>query len=93
METIIRNVRDLASDERRFYEQTLGHSLADDQQIIIQVTSAVTAGSLPPDDRVQVGGVGALPAWCNVFEGLSDDEIAEVERIALQRSDMSRPSP
>ena len=32
-----------------------------------------------------------LPDWCNVYEGLSDEEIAEIERIALTRADLTRP--
>ena len=39
MDTIRRNVRDLDSDERRLYEQTIGHELAENQQIIIQIIS------------------------------------------------------
>jgi hypothetical protein len=32
-----------------------------------------------------------LPAWCNVYEGLSEGEIADLERIVLTRADLSRP--
>ena len=35
--------------------------------------------------------VSQLPDWCNVYDGLSDDEIAEVEAIALDRSRFIRP--
>ena len=91
MDTIKRNVRDLDSDERRLYEQTIGHKLAENQQIIIQVIS-VDTGPEPPDNGTGRLPAGTLPAWCNVFEGLSDEEIADVERVALQRSDMTRPS-
>lgn len=31
-----------------------------------------------------------LAAWHKVYEGLSDEEIAEVEAIALRRNDFSR---
>ena len=33
-----------------------------------------------------------LPNWCNVYDGLTDQEIAGVEEIIRQRSDMTRPS-
>jgi predicted DNA-binding antitoxin AbrB/MazE fold protein len=33
-----------------------------------------------------------LPAWCNVYEGLSDDEVADLEKVILQRADLTRPS-
>lgn len=36
------------------------------------------------------GGSPALEAWHQVYEGLSDDEIAEVEAIALDRGPFFR---
>jgi len=35
---------------------------------------------------------GKLPEWCNVYAGLSDEEIADVEKTILTRADLSRPS-
>jgi predicted DNA-binding antitoxin AbrB/MazE fold protein len=35
----------------------------------------------------------ALEAWHQVYEGLSADEIAEVEAMALDRSRLSRDKP
>ena len=31
-----------------------------------------------------------LPDWCNVYAGLTDDEVAEVEKVILQRADLTR---
>jgi len=36
-------------------------------------------------------GGGSLPDWCNVYDGLTDDEIEDVEAVILNRSDLSRP--
>lgn len=33
---------------------------------------------------------GGLPEWCNVYEGLSEEEIAEMEQVVLTRADMTR---
>jgi hypothetical protein len=38
------------------------------------------------------GNASALPDWCNVYDGLSDDEIAAAEQVILQRADLTRPS-
>ena len=35
---------------------------------------------------------GKLPEWCNVYEGLTDEEIADLEKTILTRADLSRPS-
>ena len=32
----------------------------------------------------------ALPKWCDVYAGLSDDEIAELEKVILIRADLTR---
>lgn len=31
-----------------------------------------------------------LPAWCDVYDGLTDDEIADLENVILQRADLTR---
>jgi hypothetical protein len=33
-----------------------------------------------------------LPDWCNVYEGLSERQIAEVEQMLKQRADFTRPA-
>ncbi len=38
------------------------------------------------------GETVALPVWCNVYEGLSDEEIADLDRTILTRADLTRPS-
>ena len=32
----------------------------------------------------------ALPDWCKVYDGLSDEQLAEIEAIVLTRSDFTR---
>ncbi|HVW02647.1 MAG TPA: hypothetical protein VHB77_19985 [Planctomycetaceae bacterium] len=82
METITRAVRDLAANERSTVEQLVGHTLLDDQQVIIQIVAAEPLPEpLPPGDQ--------LPDWCNVFEGMTDEEIADLEK-SIFRSHASR---
>ena len=33
-----------------------------------------------------------LPDWCDVYEGLSDEEIADIETVILDRNGWSRSS-
>lgn len=42
----------------------------------------------PPtnSDRVE------LPEWCNVYDGLTDQQLEEMEAVILERADLSRPS-
>ena len=87
METVIRHVRDLGASERSALEQLVGHTLHENQQLVIQVmTFNVPAAGAPRP-------AGAtLPDWCKVFEGLTDEEIAAVESVALQRANLTRSS-
>lgn len=89
MESIIRNVADIEADDRRSLEHVVGRHLEDNQQVIIQVK---TVGHTEPIENSTQPSAGALPDWCNVYEGLSDDEIAEVEAAALDRSSWNRPT-
>ena len=86
METIVRQVRDLHDDERSALEQLVGHALRENQQLVIQILSV----SLTPQEPAPVATKSKLPDWCNVFEGLSDSQIAGVEAVALQRADLTR---
>lgn len=89
MQSIVRKVKDIERDERCHLEKVLGRKLTDDQQLVIQVielppepATGEKAKAVQPPDR--------LPEWCNVYEGLTVEEIAEIEEIILTRADMSR---
>ena len=91
VESVIRNVRDLERHERRVYESVLGEKLREDQKILIQVIDL----SGRPAEEPAAGAPAAaapLPEWCRVYEGLSDQELAEVEDVVLARADLTRPS-
>lgn len=80
MEAVIRKVRDIEADERRALEHVIGQQLTENQQIIIQV---VDLGNSRSDQ---------LPEWCNVYEGLTEQEIDELESVIRERADLARPS-
>ncbi|MCI0680788.1 MAG: hypothetical protein L0Y71_01680 [Gemmataceae bacterium] len=86
METIVRHVRDMNTTQRSALEQLVGHNLRENQQLVIQVMTL----SGPAEQRA--GPDATLPDWCNVYEGLTDEQIAGVERVALQRADLARTS-
>ena len=87
MKKITRNVKELGSDEKRVYESVIGHELCENQQIILQViTPRETAEVTPPPQQPS----GTLPDWCNVYDGLSDEEIDDLEKVILDRSNWSR---
>ena len=89
MAPVTRNVRDLPTEERRVFEAVLGERLHEDQQVMLQVITPGSAIAAEPD----ASSLGALPEWCNVYEGLTDAEIAEIESVILDRSHWNRQSP
>ena len=91
MESIIRNVRDIDSRERQALEHVLGQQLKENQKIIIQIVT-VSNESMETEPAQEHMPAAPLPEWCNVFAGLTDEQVAEVEDVVLQRSDLSRAS-
>ena len=95
MEEIIRNVSELSSDERHACELAVGHELQENQQLIIQIHAIdeSTRTKVPSKAIPGNGSRGsALPDWCNVYDGLSDAEIAAIEADILERADLTRSS-
>ncbi len=89
MEPIIRNVRDIEISVRRVLEHVLGRQLQENQQVIIQVATLENQsaeGNKGPSEVLPE----KLPDWCNVYEGLTEAQIAEVEEVVLQRADLTR---
>ncbi len=85
METVTRNVRDLEATERTAVEQLVGHALRENEQLIIQVVSMDLQEPSHGDPRP----VQAVPDWCNVYEGLTDEQIDEIDK-SIVRCNLSR---
>jgi hypothetical protein len=75
MMTITRNVRDIDTVGRLALEHVLGAPLREDQQVVITIQPASKA---------------PLPSWLNLYEGMTDEEIADVETAILERDRTSR---
>jgi hypothetical protein len=93
MTTIIRGVRDLENLQRQQLELIVGRDLRDSEQVVIRIVdheAGTNAGGEGDSSEPLTDAVPALPEWCHVYAGLSDEEIAEVERIALTRANLTR---
>ena len=87
MESFIHNVRDLNGNDRSAVERLVGHTLGENQQLVIQVVNL----DVPSADQGPATSDGQLPDWCNVYEGLSDERIAGLERAISRRLDLTHP--
>lgn len=87
MESIIRDVSALDEAQRHTLEHVIGRELRENQQLVIQIVNLDLTPETSSPGTAPVAG--QLPEWCNVYEGLSDDEIADIES-AIVRSTASR---
>jgi hypothetical protein len=93
METVIRNVGEIDAHDREALEHVLGHALRENQQVVIRIVNL--PGQTEPVPAAAINGANGsatLPEWCNVYDGLTEDEIADMEKTILQRADLGRPS-
>lgn len=82
MKQTTHQVGELNNAERSTLERLLGHPLRENEQLVIQISIASRQPEILP--------AAGLPDWCNVFEGLTEEEVADVEKAALRRADLSR---
>ncbi len=85
METIKRQVGELQANERSAAELLLGHRLRGNEQLILHVVELDVVA--PPDNDAQLAQT--LPEWCNVYKGLTDAEIDDIDK-SITRCDMTR---
>jgi hypothetical protein len=97
MDSVTRNVIDLSPDERHVFEGVLGQPLDIGHRVVVQLCG--DAKSKRADSDLNAGGsdekttpkrdgdVGISPDWCAIFADLSDDEMAELDALILDRSD------
>ena len=73
METI-KSISELAPGDRHVVERLLGQQLgaAVGAKLILRVEPAAAEPNGAADDE-------ELPSWCNVLEGISDEDLAEIE--------------
>jgi hypothetical protein len=76
MDRIICNVRDIQGEDRRALEHVIGQPLRENQQLVIEV---VTMDVGEPQQTA-----GTLPDWCNIYDGLSDEEVDEIEKSIVR---------
>ena len=90
METVIRNVGDIDARDREALEHVLGCALRENQQLLIGIVNLQVQSVPVPEPSRCSNGSPVLPEWCNVYDGLSEDEVADLEKTILQRADLSR---
>jgi hypothetical protein len=84
---VTRNVAEIAPPDRRVPEHVLGAPLADGQQVTERAFSPAECEAYANGEPGSFGD--KLPEWCNVYEGLSDEDVAAIEAVVLSRGDLT----
>jgi hypothetical protein len=87
MKQIVRNVRDIDAEHRSAIEDVVGQSLRDSQQIIIQIAD-VDGGS--NSHETDVRRTQSVAEWLQVYEGLSEQQIGDIDAIIKSRANLTR---
>jgi hypothetical protein len=83
METVVHNIRDLNDQKRTAAEQLVGHELRENQQLRIQVSDSINDASTKDPHPSEA-------PWSNIYDGLNDEKIEELDEAIRQRANLTR---
>lgn len=86
MEKVIRNVAEIDAADRLAIVHLIGMHLAEHQQVIISIVTI----NIASHDASQVPASNDVPAWWNVYEGLSDEDVDRLDQSVRRRADLTR---
>ena len=81
---MIRKVSDFQPGEKQVLERALGQPLRNEQQLRIEILP------VSKSEKTATASEPSLPEWCDVYQGLTDEEISALEASILDRSHWSR---
>ncbi|HEY5315906.1 MAG TPA: hypothetical protein VIK18_25475 [Pirellulales bacterium] len=81
------DVTALGDSHRRALEEVLGRPLASNEQVIISVRSVETPAA------ASAGASQTLEDWTNIYEGLSDEQVEAIDKMAKTRANLTRSLP
>lgn len=90
MESIIRDVSALDEAQRHTLEHVMGRQLQSNQRLIISVSEIDLSQPTEPSDERRPQSV---EDWTRVYDGLSEQQIEEIDKIAKTRANLTRHLP
>ncbi len=86
MEVVTRNVRDLDESDRSVMERVFGHQLRETQTIVLNLVN-LDRNVPNPESSSPMPDV---PDYWKIYDGLSDEEIDELDGAIRQRANLTR---
>lgn len=90
MESIIRDVSALDDAQRHALEHVIGRQLQSNQRLIISVSEIDLSQPTKQSDERRPQSV---EDWTRVYDGLSEQQIEEIDKIAKTRANLTRHLP
>jgi hypothetical protein len=87
METITKNVKDIGAEDRLALEHFLGRTLAENQQVVINVVNL--APSTNQDAKTSTADRQIPDCW-KIYEGLSDEDVDRLDVAIRERANLTR---
>ena len=88
METSLKiDVANLDAPHLRALEEVIGQDLAANQRLVISVIEVAMPQTAAPREAQ------TLEDWTHVYDGLSDEEIEDIDKIAKTRANLTRNLP
>jgi hypothetical protein len=83
----IKKLSELKPRDVSVVERLFGRKLSKAQDAVLILRDADQPNETKNED---VPSGDELPDWCDMYAGLSDDEVADLENLVLKRSDLAR---
>ena len=86
MVSITRNVSDIPANDIPAFGAPIGAPLQPSQQVIVQVVESESGRNEAPPQSSEP----RLPEWFNIYDGLSEEEIDQLDAAIHERLDLTR---
>lgn len=80
------DIGSLDASHRRALEELVGREIEANQRLTISITGI---DAVPPTAKP----AQSLDDWTEVYDGLSDEEVGEIDQIIKTRANLTRPLP
>lgn len=80
------DVVSLDAPHRRALEEVIGRELAANQRLTISIRDLAAP-------RTSARPAQSLSDWTGIYEGLSDEEVDQIDKIIKTRANLTRPLP
>ena len=86
MEQVVHNVAEIDTAVRQALEHLIGKRLGEHPQVVINVVNLDVSNP----DMSAASISQEVPDWWNIYEGLTDEEIEELDQAIRQRANLTR---